>query len=375
MEKGKNGKKMQFDKTIVISGINLFEGGGLSIFYDCLDAIRESGLWEKNRIIAFVHKKDLFERYSDIAKIIELPKSRKNYLYRLYYEYLYFAKFSKKNNIDIWFSIHDITPRVRVKNLYTYCHNASPFFKCDISKIRYSWKVVAFSCFYKYLYKINISNATGIIVQQDWMRKEFEKLYGIKNIIVASPQKKEDFSFADSSDESKNVFIYPSLPRFFKNFEILLEACKILEDDGIYNYEAWITIDGTENRYASELKVKYGNIRNIKWLGRKTRNELFELYNKSNYMVFSSKLESWGLPISEYKMTGKPVILADLPYAHEALGDYDRASFFDSEDAKELSTIMRQIIQRQHKFSVTQKVNIAMPYYGSWKELMEHILS
>ena len=50
-------------KQIVISGINLFEGGPLSIYYDCLDTILELGLNKKYRIVAFVHRKALFKKY------------------------------------------------------------------------------------------------------------------------------------------------------------------------------------------------------------------------------------------------------------------------------------------------------------------------
>ena len=50
-------------RTIVISGINLYEGGPLSIYYDCLDAVWRTGLYKEYRIIAFVHKKELFQKY------------------------------------------------------------------------------------------------------------------------------------------------------------------------------------------------------------------------------------------------------------------------------------------------------------------------
>lgn len=69
-------------KQLVISGINLFEGGPLSIYYDCLNCIRDMGLFHEYEITAFVHKKELFENYQDIITLIELPKSRVNYIYR-----------------------------------------------------------------------------------------------------------------------------------------------------------------------------------------------------------------------------------------------------------------------------------------------------
>ncbi|WP_392367384.1 hypothetical protein, partial [Streptococcus suis] len=97
---------------IVISGINLFEGGPLSIYYDCLNELIRKGIHLKKEIIAFVHRLDLFEEYKDYVTLIEFPKSRGSYLKRLWYEYVYFYCFSKKNKVDIWISLHDITPNV-----------------------------------------------------------------------------------------------------------------------------------------------------------------------------------------------------------------------------------------------------------------------
>ena len=62
-------------KKIVISGVNLFEGGPLSVYKDCLDSIIELGMHKKNSITIFVNKRDLFIDYMDKFEIIELPKS------------------------------------------------------------------------------------------------------------------------------------------------------------------------------------------------------------------------------------------------------------------------------------------------------------
>lgn len=129
-------------KTIVISGINLYEGGPLSVYYDCLDTICEKKIFENNHIIALVHKASLFKKYENHIELMEFPKSRKSYLFRLYYEYFYFNKLFKE--VDIWFSLHDITPRVHAKTIYTYCHNPAPFMEKDLKNVKYSIKNVMF---------------------------------------------------------------------------------------------------------------------------------------------------------------------------------------------------------------------------------------
>jgi len=36
----------------------------------------------------------------------------------------------------------------------------------------------------------------------------------------------------------------------------------------------------------------------------------------------SLKAGDVGMPITEFKATGKPILAADLPYAHETIGEY-----------------------------------------------------
>ena len=163
-------------KKIVISGINLFEGGALSIYKDFLNSLMECGILKSNNVTIFVHKLQLFSEYKNAVKIIELPRSRENYIFRVYYEWFFFKRYSEGKNIDYWISLHDITPRVNAKHLFTYCHNPAPFYKPGKLDWKYSKRVCMFSLFYKYLYAINIKKNEGIIVQQDWMRKEFEKV-------------------------------------------------------------------------------------------------------------------------------------------------------------------------------------------------------
>ncbi|WP_196803125.1 glycosyltransferase [Butyrivibrio sp. MC2013] len=374
--------------TIVISGINLFEGGPLSIYKDCLRALANLGLDEKFNIICFVHRKELFTDCKGHFHFIELPKSRKSYLFRLYYEYIYFYNYSKRRNIYIWLSLHDITPRVKAFQRYTYCHNPTPFMKDRRGALKYNLTQFLMSYLYIYLYKYSLKTADTIIVQQEWIREEFEKI--TKNfIVVAKPVLRganddgiKNSSSGEISDNNsshterkllpahKTIFISASLPRFFKNFELPLRACEILEKKGINDHLLCITVKGDENRYAKDLYKKYGHLKSVKWLGRLEREKLMALYEESDCMIFPSKLETWGLPISEYKATGKPMILADLPYAHETVGAYDKTAFCDVDAPKKLAELMESVINKEDIFRPVSEMKHCDFYYTSWEQLM-----
>ena len=229
-----------------------------------------------------------------------------------------------------------------------------------------------FSFFYKYLYRINIKSASAIIVQQDWIRKKFLEMYPVKSVMVARPDFEIDYTFekTDKSNEKK-VFIFPAYPRFFKNYEVICEAVKLLDK---YDFEVFFTLDGSENQYAKDIYKKYGALKQIKWLGLIDRNRVFEIYNKSDCLIFPSQLETWGLPISEYKLTGKPIILSDLPYAYETLGCYEKCIFFDSTNSKELAKYMESIILEKEIYTPQYFEKFEEPYFECWGELLEYIL-
>lgn len=348
----------------------MFEGGPLTIYYQCLDALITTGLSQQYRVIAFVHRSELFESYRDHVELIELPKSRRSYLYRLYYEYCYFYHFSKKQHVDIWISLHDITPRVRADRLYTYCHNPSPFMKKDVRTIKYSLTNTLFSFFYKYLYRINIQNATAVILQQDWIRKEFVRMFPVKKAIVARPEQVIHYRAADDRMEQdhKTTFIFPALPRFFKNFEVICEAAKLMDSE---ECEILLTIDGTENAYSKAVYEDYKNVKSITWLGVQPRERIFSLYGRADCLIFPSKLETWGLPISEFKKTGKDMLLVDLPYAHETLGTYDKVMFFKQDDSSGLADCMQQVIRGTQKYQPQVEQPVEFPFVQSWTELLQ----
>ena len=81
-------------KKIVISGINMVEGGIFTILHNVMQELSNYNKNNNIQIIALVHDASKFN-FPNI-QLIEIPHSKKSWLYRLYYEYFYFKKLSKK---------------------------------------------------------------------------------------------------------------------------------------------------------------------------------------------------------------------------------------------------------------------------------------
>ena len=360
-------------KTIIISGINFFEGGPLTIMTEALETL--SLEFSKNfKIIALVNSKALYK--IDNIEFIEFPSSRKSWLYRLYYEYFVFKKISNKIKPDYWLSMHDITPNVNCPRRYVYCHNPAPFFTPTRADFKYGFVTYLFSKFYKYLYRINIKKNDFIIVQQDWLRERFKQMFNIKNIIVAYPENKKDISKKVETLQSTIplTLFYPSFPRSFKNFELICKAYSLLPEQYQHKLHIYITIDNTLNKYSRKIVGKYEKITGLQFLGLLTREDVFEYYNKVDGLIFPSRMETWGLPISEFKHYNKPIFSSDLPYAHETIGNYDKVKFFNPYSAKELTQFLMDFIDGTLEFDINYKKKIAQPFVKGWQSLFDKIL-
>jgi glycosyltransferase involved in cell wall biosynthesis len=360
-------------KPIVISAINFFEGGPLSILNDCLQYL-SGNLSDKYTIVALVHDATLLT--ADNITYIEFKHSRKSWFYRIYYEYFYYYFLSRRIKPFLWLSLHDITPNVIADIRAVYCHNASPFYSFSIRSLLLSYKVALFCLFYKYLYRLNIYKNNYVIVQQNWLRHAFQKMYNIQNVIVAYPVTIQLLTSShNAGSRPKYSFFYPAYPRVFKNMEVAAEAAKMLFNKGRTDFELLLTINGTENKYARYIAANYKNVPVISFIGLQSKDDVCKLYQEVDAMIFPSKLETWGLPISEFKVFDKPILLADLPYAHETLGGYNRVKFFNPDDPHQLAEYMEALINGKLLYDKNLAVQVEEPFARDWEQLFNILLN
>lgn len=336
---------------------------------DCVAAAAQ--LLENNwEIIVLVNNASLIETTG--VTFLEFPLSKRSWILRLYYEWWHFRWLSKKLKPDLWLSLHDITPFVESRYQAVYCHNPAMFYRISLLEAWLEPKLLMFNLFYRYLYGIGIHRNRYVIVQQDWLRQEFKRLFNVNNVVVAYPivpveQKKAPL---EKKNRDKFIFFYPTLPRVFKNIDLICEAVKILNLQGISGFEVRLTLDGSENRYAAFLLKHYANIRGIIFTGRQNHQEMLEQYGNSDCVLFPSRLETWGLPISEAKSFGKPLLVSEQPYAHETVGSYDKVSFIDPYSPAEWANKMQLLLSGKLTFSDAYITTPKSPFVCDWQKLL-----
>lgn len=355
-------------RRIVISAINISEGGMLTVLRDCL-AGAVSVLRPEWEIIALVHDR----RLVDIPglRMLEFPLSKRSWLLRLYYEFWRFRQLSTRLRPDVWLSLHDTSPWVKARRQVVYCHNSSPFYRVTGREAWWEPKLLLFNLLYRYLYRFNIHSNTYVVVQQGWLRDAFSLLYGVKDVVVAYPLKETRAQTMPTATKPvKQVFLYPALPRAYKNLEVVCEAAAILAHRNVTGFEIRLTISGQENRYATAMVKRYGSIPGVSFIGRQNIKEMDEQYQACTVVIFPSRLESWGLPISEAKAYGKALMVADLPYAHETVGTYNSVAFFDPANPEALADMMQAEIEDRSVVGPVKQDKPAPPFTRDWPQLI-----
>ena len=364
------------EKVIVISAINFTEGGPLTVLHNLLDAFNSINS-NNYRIIVLINNRELLRNYN--CDYIEFKNSKKSWFFRIYYEYLYFYLLSLRLKPYIWFSLHDISPFVKSNYKLLYCHNPAPFYNSRLKEFFVCPKFYLFSKFYIFLYKFNIKSNDYVVVQQEWLRNEFSNFFNKSNIIVSHPvtstQMPVNISIEKSFKDEKLILFYPAFPRSFKNFEVVCEAISLLEKKLQENIELRLTIDGNENRYSRYIYNKYNSCDSISFIGLKNKFQIIDEYNNASVIIFPSKLETWGLPISETKELNKPLLVSDLHYARETVGNYDTVSFLSPDVPEKWADCFKEICDGKYQFSGNTLVTPSEPFAKDWDSLSSFILN
>ena len=360
--------------VVVLSGVTLRESGSLVIFTDALGSL-ERTYSDRYEIVALVKSRDLFD--TPRVTYMEFPHIMHSWLARLWFEYWSARGISARLKPRLWLSLHETTPNVVADIRAVYCHNVSEFYRITPYEFLLDWRFGMFTFFYRFIHSINIRKNRFVVVQADWIRKRFERTYGIRNIVVAPPDLGDitpPVTVSATKESAPFRFFYPFYPRPYKNPEICLEAARILEHNGFRNFELWLTMDASTNKYAARVNKKYSEVGSVRWLGKVSRERVQELYAEADCLLFPSKLETWGLPLSEFRPFGKPMLLADLPYAHEACARYERVRFFDPTDTEALADLMLRAAQLEPIFSPAPDLVVEPPFARDWHELWKILL-
>lgn len=328
--------------NIMVFNVAAETGGALSILHDVYEDLKKN---TSNTYFIVLSKPELSE-YENI-KILRYPWVKNSWVHRLFFDYFVARTIIKSNNIDEIVSLQNmIVPGTSLKQTL-YVHNPFPFVNITISVLKQPILWIYQNALSRIIYRCMLK-ADKVIVQTNWMKTACLNKLKMKDngkIVVQQPKINMIINKKfERTRSSYSTFFYPASGVYFKNHKTLIEACRILKEQNITDYNVVISLQGNENKHIVKLyNDSLDHNLPVNFVGNMTRDQVFEYYTKS-VLVFPSYIETFGLPLLEAKLHGAPIIASDCPFSHEILYGYENANFFDPFKPQKLADEIRKKI-------------------------------
>ncbi|MBR2648183.1 MAG: glycosyltransferase [Sediminibacterium sp.] len=133
----------------------------------------------------------------------------------------------------------------------------------------------------------------------------------------------------------RSGFIYPATGVPSKNHLFLLEVWKILGTEYQTFPKLYLTVDCESYAPLCKEIERYTRVDNlnIENLGFISRSELQELYDRSEFLIYPSKDESFGLPLIEGALSGLKIIGPNIDYLNQIIGPTSFIDIYSTENA------------------------------------------
>lgn len=153
-----------------------------------------------------------------------------------------------------------------------------------------------------------IKNVDYVFVQSEYVRNKISKKYRLHQEKIVSLPFYEETDFKESYKNYQ--FFYPSIPYPHKNHENLIEAFVLFYDQSS-NGKLILTISEAHKQLYSKIKKLQKIGYPIENLGEINKSDIIKYYLESEYVVFPSLNESFGLGLVEGIMLNCKIIASD----------------------------------------------------------------
>lgn len=203
-------------------------------------------------------------------------------------------------------------------------------------------------------YRTLCEQATLVSVASTWHKRDLIRHYGLSEekvrvvpmapVLSAYPTPGADeLSAARQKFSLPEAFIYyPAQTWAHKNHIGLLEALAILRDR--HQLKVPLVSSGRCNEFFPKIMKRARELQitdQVWFLGFVSPLEVRCLYELCRGMVFPSKFEGWGLPLSEAFLAGTPVACSNVTSLPEQAGD--AALTFGPDDPEEIADAIRRL--------------------------------
>lgn len=321
------------------------------------------------------------------TKFVIIPNPNIKYLFvdttkwinRIIWDKNGIKKWSKRSNIevDLIISFQNIGVNFS-ENIpqLIYYHNVIPLLN---KKWNFWIKDERLFFFYKYFYpffvKRSINAKTEVVVQLPFIKERFVKKFSIDesrvhivrpDIHVSLKEKRET-----NCQDNYIHLIYPATPFSYKNHIILVEALNIIKEVNatlLKQIRIHFTFDESDYPILTREIVKNKLQDSFLFDGMIPHDDLLLFYKSMTALLFPSCVESFGLPLLEAAGIGIPILVSDLPYARDVIGEYEGGYFIPSDDSAFWADKIAQVCVDKREYQPLVQQNIS-----NWESFFELI--
>lgn len=291
----------------------------------------------------------------------------------LWFYFFFVPNYCKKNGISKVLNFGDII-LPRVKN-QTYFFDWA-YLILDDSNIWSSMDMKSrlIRLFKAKLIKAFKSNNKTVIVQSEAVLRAYKKHLGFKGKLIVAPT---PVRISDTGGHShgvdENTLVYISNYAPHKNFDVIPKVASLLIQKQV-NCSIVLTIDENSVHWRN-LYLKLSNLgasHMVKTLGSLSRKDVFAVLKSSKGLFFPSKLESYGIPLIEAMILGKPVLTSDTPFIKSVCGD--AVIYFDPNCPEDIASKINDFITGLYNFEMREaevlRVLESIPDWGQYTRLL-----
>lgn len=328
---------------ILVYNVAAEDGGGLFVLKNFYNDIRTKSPEEIEWVVMTSQK--IFES-TDKLQVLCYEKVKKSWFHRLWFENVELPGIIKEINPDILISLQNMpVKRCKCRQL-VYLHQSLQYCPKKFSLLKSAERALALRqkliCS---LIKRGLPKSEHIFVQTKWIKDATCKWINWPEEKITIVPVSFDISSVPlkpyAGQESK-VFFYPARAEMYKNHDVIIEACKILKEEGINDYKVQLTFTPQDGPYAEEIHQKAAGLP-IEFVGTLSYEQMWEYYSKT-ILLFPSYLETCGVPMMEAKAAGARILASDMPFSHEALDGYTNAQFFQYDNSHMLAEKMKELL-------------------------------
>lgn len=323
---------------ILVDAIFVHTGGGKSILDYLISELNKTEVK-----VAYL----LDSRYQ--SKVSLEVNDNVEFVAGFYNRYLFYRK--NKDRITKVFCIGNLPPPIRLSNAYviTYLHSASYL---DIVHLSVKERIIKY--LKKKIFGMLISNSHLWIVQTDLMRKSLQNVSNISsNDIKILPF----FKTVEVGDteliKTDNRFFYPGTAETHKNHKRLIEGfCNFY--DNFKTGSLYLTVEERFEDVFKYIELKRSQsypIFNLGYIVKKER--MAAEYARSEFLIFPSLQESFGLPLIEAIEFNCKIIASNYDYVSQVC---EPSYVFDPKNINDISKAFENSLNPDMKYSYS-KVN------------------